>query len=74
MITDKLSENRAMAKTMVVIEKRFSETKMDTVVITQAEFQAINHYIETLEHELQMLACENHSLLSQEIQPEDYSQ
>lgn len=72
MITGKHSENHAVAKAMAAIEKRFSETKMSTTVITQAEFQAVNYYIESLEHELQMLACENHSLLSQEIQPEMY--
>lgn len=72
MVIDKLSENRDPVKAMVAIEKRFSETKMSTVVITQAEFQAISYYIETLEQENQMLAAENHSLLSQEIQPEDY--
>lgn len=71
MVTDKLSENQACTKAMVAIESRFCGAMVNSV-ITQAEFQAISNYIETLEHELQMLAAENHSLLSQEIQPEDY--
>ena len=76
MITDKQSENQACTKAMAAIEQRFQGR---TSVITQAEFKAISDYIETLEYENhivatenQMLAAENHSLLSQEIQPEDY--
>lgn len=69
MVTDKLSENQACTKAMAAIEQRFHGR---TAVITQAEFQAISDYIETLEHEVGMLAAENHSLLSQQIQPEDY--
>lgn len=72
MITDKLSEKRTMTKAMAAIERRFSETKMGTAIITSAEFQAISYYIEILEQVNQMLAAENHSLLSQKIQPEDY--
>lgn len=69
MITDKQSENQACTKAMVAIEQRFQGR---TAVITQVEFQAISDYIETLEHEVRMLSAENHSLLSQKIQPEDY--
>jgi hypothetical protein len=69
MVTDKLSENQACTKAMAAIEQRFQGR---TSVITQAEFQAISDYIETLEHEVRMLSAENHSLLSQNIQPEDF--
>lgn len=72
-MTDKLSENRKMTIAMADIQMRFSETQMRTAVITYDEFIAISNYIESLDHEIQMLACENHSLLSQEIQLEDYS-
>lgn len=73
-MTDKLSENRKMTMAMAAIERRFSGTKMKTAVITYDEFIAISNYIETLEDDKVQLACENHSLLSQKIQPEDYSQ
>ncbi|QDP66537.1 MAG: hypothetical protein Tp1111DCM1126091_43 [Prokaryotic dsDNA virus sp.] len=65
-----MSENRGCTKAMAAIEARLGQRR--SAVITRDEFKAVSDYIETLEHDIQMLACENHSLLSQMIQPEHY--
>lgn len=65
-----MSENRECTKAMAAVEARFGQRR--SAVITRDEFKAVGDYIETLEYDIQMLACENHSLLSQMIQPECY--
>ena len=65
-----MTKNRQATKAMAAIENRLSSRR--TAVITRDEFEAIGDYIEELEHNNHMLACEAHSYLSQLIQPEDY--
>ena len=65
-----MSENRECIKAMATVEHRLGQRR--SAVITRDEFKSVGDYIEALEHDIQMLACENHSLLSQMIQPEHY--